>query len=201
MDIRKIIREELKKSCTFVFMNEHTTKDSNYEFEPDSVWGRIQDLRDKGKSLDSDVSGNLSGLQVLSTGNRAGRDLAEIGYPDGTVVLFYKSKSGTSGKEQGTWYPIPGFTNRPTMRMPQGWFMKDSDIKKMYGSQVFQGTRDYLLANDGKQAVEEIDLSIGSSQRVKPGISREFPKEKEAGVTLSQRLDRGPNEFPQEEDL
>lgn len=202
MDIRKIIREELKKSSIFALMNEwHSTNDKNYEFEPDSILSRIDDLRKKGKNLDSDVSGNLSGLQVLSTGHRAGRDLVEIGYPDGTVILFYKSMSGTSGKEQETWYPIPGFTNRPNYRVPQGWFMKDSDIKKMYGSQVFQGTRDYLMANDGNQAIEEIDLSISSNPGAKPGIPRKFPKEEEGGTGLAMRMDDGPHQFPEEEDF
>jgi hypothetical protein len=200
MDIRKIIREELEKICSFTIMEGHTTNDKNYEINPEEIWKKIDELRKKGKSLDSDVSGNLADLQVLSTGSRSGRDLAEIGYPDGTVVLFYKSMKGTGHKTQGDWYPIPGFAARQYGRVPAGWFIKDSDINKMYDSQVFQGTKDYLMANDGQQEIEEIDLSIGG-HGTKPGVPRRFPQDDEGGHSLNLSVSDGPHQFPDEEDL
>jgi hypothetical protein len=133
--IRKIILEELEKV-------RNTTNDANYMFDHSSVPSLLDQLVSIGNNLDRNVSNNLSKLQVLSTGERSGRALAEIGYPDGTVVLFYKSMSGTSGKSQGKWYPIPGFSKF------RGWFIKDTRIKQMYGSRVFQGTSDYLSANE-----------------------------------------------------
>ena len=192
MDIRKIIREELKKTFTFTLMEGHKTNDSNYEFDHHETTSELNKMISKGSSLDSDVSGNLSDLQVLSTGERSGRLLAEIRYPDGTVILFYKSMKGTSEKSQGAWYPIPGFSKY------RGWFIKDTRIKQMYDSQVFQGTADYLSANEN--ALEEIDLSIGG-HGTKPGQPRRFPQDDEGGHSLNLSVSDGPHQFPKEEDL
>ena len=96
-----------------ILSERYTTNDNNYEFSPTKIWEKINKLKSIGSSLDSNSSDNITNLQVLSTGERAGRLLAEVGYPDGTVVLFYKSMKGTSGKEKGGWFPIPGFINSP----------------------------------------------------------------------------------------
>lgn len=203
MDIRKIIREELKKSSIFAIMNENITKDSNYDFPNGEVWQRLESLKSAGAKLDSNYSDNIAGLQVLSTGERSGRALAEIGYPDGTVVLFYSSMKGTGSKTQGEWYPIAGFAAEASMRIPKGWFIKERGIDNRYGVKTFQGTADYLSANEdnlGKEDIEEIDMSA-SGPGLKPGIQRHFPKEKEGGHSLNISVSDGPHEFPQEEDL
>jgi len=204
MDIRRIIREELKKSSIFAVMNEgHTTNDKNYEVNPKEIWEKIDELRKRGASLDSNVSNNIAQLQVLSTGGRSGRKLAEVGYPDGTVILFYSSMKGTGSKTQGTWYPIPGFASAQYGRVPAGWFLKDHDISKFYHSKVFQGTSDYLSANEdnlGKEDIEEIDMSVGGPG-LKPGIQRHFPQEKKGGHSLNLSVSDGPHQFPKEEDL
>lgn len=156
MDLRRIIREELRKSLNyFIFVKKdkimsegHTTVDSNYEFSPIEIWEKIDELKSIGNRLDNNYSDNIANLQVLSTGERSGRLLTEIGYPDGTVVLFYKSLNGTSEKEKGGWFPIPGFTNADSSRFPIGWFIKVEGVDDRYGVKTFQGTADYLMANE-----------------------------------------------------
>ena len=206
MDIRRIIREELKKSSIFAIMNEgHTTKDSNYDFPPIKVYEKIDKLKSIGSKLDGNFSENIAEFQVLSTGERSGRVLAEVGYPDGTVVLFYRSMKGTGSKTQGEWYPIPGFASEsaPVVRIPKGWFIKASGVDDRYGIKTFQGTADYLKANEGnlgKEDIEEIDMSVGGPG-LKPGQPRQFPKEKEGGHSLNLSVSDGPHQFPKEEDL
>jgi len=204
MDIRKIIREELKKSSIFVVMNEgHTTNDKNYDFPPIKIYDKLAELKSTGAKLDNNYSDNIAGLQVLSTGERSGRALAEVGYPDGTVVLFYSSMKGTGSKTQGDWYPIPGFAAEASMRVPKGWFIKEHGIDNRYGIKTFQGTADYLAANEGginRDDIEEIDMSIGGNG-LKPGQPREFPKEKTGGHSLNISVSDGPHEFPQEKDF
>ncbi len=159
-------------------MNEsHTTVDSNYEFPPIKIWDKIDELKFIGNKLDNNYSDNIANLQVLSTGERSGRLLAEIGYPDGTIVLFYKSSKGTSGKEKGGWFPIPGFTNAsaPVLGIPNGWFIKTGEVDDRYGVKTFQGTADYLKINENK--LKEINLHINNSSKANPGIDNEFPNE------------------------
>jgi len=228
-NIRRIIREELEKvfnskpevclpnSFGFAIFGEsgenpvkkmnqlmsegHTTRDSNYEFGPFEIWPKIGELKSIGKKLDSNYSYNIANLQVLSTGERSGRALAEIGYPDGTVVLFYKSSKGTSGKEKGGWFPIPGFLDSDALGigLKKGWFFKTDGVDDRYGFKTFQGTADYLKANESR--LEEIDLSINSSAKSRPGIDRQFPKKEEGGDSLNISVSDGPHEFPNEEDL
>lgn len=209
MDLRKIIQEELRKSfnySSFVkkdkMMNEgHRTVDSNYEFPPIKIWEKIEELKSIGSKLDNNYSDNIANLQILSTGERSGRLLAEIGYPDGTVILFYKSSKGTSGKEKGGWFPIPGFTNAsaPVLGVPNGWFIKTEGVDDRYGIKTFQGTADYLKANEGN--IDEIYLSVNNYLGGKPGAGAEFPSEKEGGNSLNISAKGGPREFPSEEDL
>lgn len=177
----------------------HTTNDSNYEIEPNDISDKLVQLRNAGKSLDSNEEKNMEGIQVLSTGERSGRALAEVGYPDGTVVLFYKSSKGTSGKQQGAWYPIPGFLSRQLGRYPEGWFIKTSDIMQAYGSRVLMLTSHWLTMQENN--LEEIDLSVHGSPRAKPGIVRQFPKEKEGGQSYNLSVSDGPHEFPKEEEM
>jgi len=209
MDLRRIIQEELRKSFNYsifakkdkIMSEGYTTVDSNYEFPPIKIWEKIDELKSIGNRLDNNYSDNIANLQVLSTGERAGRLLAEVGYPDGTVVLFYKSSQGTSGKEKGGWFPIPGFTNAsaPALRVPSGWFIKVDGVDDRYGVKTFQGTADYLKASES--ALEEIDLSINNYQGVKPGIGVQFPSEKKGGNSLNISSNDGPRQFPSEEDL
>lgn len=204
MDIRRIIREELKKSCIFVIMEGRITNDSNYDFSNGEIWQRLEGLKSTGASLDNNFSENIAGLQVLSTGERSGRKLAEVGYPNGAVVLFYSSMKGTGSKIQGEWYPIAGFAAEDSMRIPKGWFIKKRGVDNRYGSKTFQGTADYLKANEdnlGKEEIEEIDLSVDSKPGAKPGEPRKFPKPEEGGTGLAMRMNDGPHQFPQEEDL
>lgn len=131
----------------FCLLGYAQTLDSNYDFPNGEVWQKLEGLKSAGAKLDSNYLDNIAGLQVLSTGERSGRILAEIGYPDGTVVLFYSSMKGTGSKTQGEWYPIPGFAAESFMQMIKGWFIKDRGIDNRYGVKTFQGTADYLSAN------------------------------------------------------
>jgi GNAT superfamily N-acetyltransferase len=188
-----------------ILSERYTTNDNNYEFSPTKIWEKINKLKSIGSSLDSNSSDNITNLQVLSTGERAGRLLAEVGYPDGTVVLFYKSMKGTSGKEKGGWFPIPGFINSPAneLGLQSGWFVKTKGVDNRYGSKTFQGTADYLQATES--SLEEIDLSVSGntfSTRPKPGLVRKFPEENpEGGHSLNLSVDDGPHQFPEEEDF
>lgn len=201
MNVRRIIREELEKEFhifveTENIMKSHTTNSSNYEFEPLEIWVKLEELESIGKKLDSNYSKNISELKVLSTGERFGRLIAEVGYPDGTVVLFYKSSKGTSGKEMGGWFPIPGFLKSPAngLGLKQGWFIKTSGVENRYGIKTFQGTADYLKANEDN--LGEIYLSAGG-QGLKPGPGRKFPEEnKEPGDSLNLSVSDGPHQFP-----
>lgn len=67
-----------------------------------------------------------------------------------------------------------------------------------FNSYIENRMRDILSPILGEIEIDEIDLSIGHNPRMKPGISREFPKEKEGGNTLALRMNRGPIEFPEE---
>lgn len=122
----------------------HTINQDNYLVHPNDIGSKLRMLEITGQRLDANADENIHGMQVLAIGERAGRLLAEIGYPDGTVILFYRSKSGTSGKIQGTWYPIGGFMDREAWPYPNGWFIKDKGVHNRYGSNVFLATAQYL---------------------------------------------------------
>lgn len=202
-----VMIKKINESIMDDTLNEgHTTKDSNYDFSPLKIWEKIDELKSIGSKLDSNYSDNIANLQVLSTGERSGRKLVEVGYPNGSVVLFYKSSKGTSGKEKGGWFPIPGFIDAPApgLGISKGWFMKTSGVDNRYNVKTFQGTADYLKANEdnlGKEEIEEISLSIGHSPGFKPGQPREFPQKKEGGHSLNLSVDDGPHQFPKEEDF
>jgi hypothetical protein len=128
----------------------HEVRQENYMVEPDKINDKLDILASTGQRLDSDAEENIQKLQVLAVGERSGRLLAEIGYPDGTVVLFYRSMSGTSGKTQGAWYPIAGFLSERFGRLPEGWFLKNDGVFTRYGSNVFLATAEYLGQNEGE---------------------------------------------------
>ena len=127
----------------------NSTPDADYEVAAADYDNKLTQLKDKGALLDQNVDQNVSGLEVISTGEREGRLITEVKYPDGQTQLFYKSSEGTTGKVQGEWYPIAGFINERAGRFPKGWFIKDFGVNNRYDSQVFQGTADYLLTNEG----------------------------------------------------
>ena len=63
---------------------------------------------------------NPSKVKVLQKSNIAGREVIETELENGQKVLFYKSSGqnvGTTGKESGEWFVIPGFAEN-------GWFIK-----------------------------------------------------------------------------
>lgn len=81
-------------------------------------------------------------IKVLDRQNYHNRDVIEIDIPfeEGRKkILMYKSYKGTSGKQQGYWYPILGFTD--------SWFIKsDGGINLTeYSSPFFKGLAEYLL--------------------------------------------------------
>jgi hypothetical protein len=151
-NLRKIIRQILKEYV------EHSTALYNYDFDasPYEVSKKLNDIKNVGKKLDSNFLENIESLEVLSVNEKFGKLICEVGYPDGTVVLFYKSEKGTSGKEMGGWFPIPGFARNSfylgQKKYPEGWFVKGSleDISSRYGSKVFNYTADYLKANESE---------------------------------------------------
>jgi hypothetical protein len=126
----------------------YTTADKNYETTPEKIYDKLGEIKRKGRKLDNNYQENMNEMQVLSVGERSGRLLAEVGYPDGTVVLYYKSSKGTSGKRQGAWYPIAGFISDKFARFKKGWFIKDEGVHNRYGSSVFNETCEYLLENE-----------------------------------------------------
>lgn len=81
-------------------------------------------------------------IKVLDRQNYHNRDVIEIDIPfeEGRKkILMYKSYKGTSGKQQGYWYPILGFTD--------SWFIKSDkgvDLTE-YSSPFFKGLAEYLL--------------------------------------------------------
>jgi len=130
------------------------TRDRQYDCSYDRKERKRKEVKVVGSKLDEDIEGNSNGIKVISAGERKGRKLVEIEYPNGWIQLFYSSMSGTSGKEQGTWYPIPGFLN------PTGWFIKDSGIKQFYNSEVFSGTSKFL--KEYMENMEQVKNKIGT---------------------------------------
>ena len=144
--IRKIIRQILKENI------KHSTVISNYKTEGsyENVYKKLNELREVGKKLDRNFLQNINNIQILSVNENFGKLICEVGYPTGDVVLFYKSQSGTSGKEKGGWFPLPGFIKNSFNKYPEGWFIKGSlsDVSNRYGSRVFNYTSDYIKANE-----------------------------------------------------
>ena len=177
------------------------TKDKEYDVNPNNVLYKIDMLIKKGGDLDNSSLKNIKEIKVLSRGERSGRKLAEIEYPDGTIVLFYNSKKGSGSKTQGVWYPIAGFALGNYGRMPSGWFLKVSGVSDFYNSNIFKKTSEFLSKeNVEKQEIEEIDLSVNHTSG-KPGIQRKFPQEKEGGHSLNLSVSDGPHKFPNEENF
>ncbi len=195
--IKKINEKPMDDSLN----EERKTNDSKYEFSPLEIWEKLDEIKSIGKKLDSSTSDNIENIKVISTGERLGRRLAEVEYPDGTIVLFYKSLKGTSGKEKGGWFPIPGFVNASSraLGISSGWFIKQNGVSDRYGVKTFQDTADYLLENE--DSLSEIFLSVGNNPVPKPGIVRKFPDRKEGGNKLNIAVNDGPHEFPEAEDF
>jgi hypothetical protein len=66
---------------------------------------------------------NPSKIKVIQKSNVAGREVIETQLENGQKVLFYKSSGqnvGTTGKEAGEWFIIPGFAKN-------GWFVKTKE--------------------------------------------------------------------------
>lgn len=174
MDIRKVVQEIIQKVME---SNLNNLNKSKYYFIWQEIYKSLDKIKSIGSSLDSNFSENISNLRVISIGENVGRLIVEVEYPDGTVVLFYKSMSGTSGKKQGIWYPLAGFLSEKKGRYPKDWFIKDNEIKQMYGSKTFAGTSDYLSANEDKlNEIEQFPFVTFTAPNT--GIPREFPEEK-----------------------
>jgi hypothetical protein len=158
------------------------TNTAEYEAAPENIGDKLDEIKQKGSSLDNDVSGNVSGIEIVSTGEREGRLVTEVKYPDGTTQLFYKSSAGTSGKQKGGWFPIGGFLNEKTGQYPKGWFIKDSGVKNLYGSQTFQGTADFLTANEnelfGLEKETTTEAAASESLKTESPAAEVAPKKK-----------------------
>ena len=162
MDIRKIVKETVQKVMESKLDG---LNKSNYYFSWKEIYKVLDKIKSTGVSLDLNYSENISNLRVISAGENFGRLLAEVEYPNGTVVLFYKSMAGTSGKNKGTWYPLAGFLFEQTGKYPKDWFIKDTKIEQMYGSKTFAGTSDYLSANE--HSLNEVELPFVTSSSPK----------------------------------
>lgn len=150
----KFIRKKIQRILNEQFSE--STIISNYKIEGsyENIFNKLNELKSIGKKLDTNFLENINDIQILSTNEFLGRLICEVGYKSGDVVLFYKSQSGTSGKEKGAWFPIPGFTKN-SFRMlnknfPENWFIKGSlnDISNRYGSKVFNYTADFIKAQE-----------------------------------------------------
>jgi len=122
-------------------VKKYETPSANYE-------ASLTETKNKGQKLDEKSDENISGVKVISVNDREGRMVVEVEYPNGETQLFYKSMSGTSGKGQGEWYPLSGFTSDAGQGVPEGWFIKDKGVYDRYGSKTFQGTSDFLSATE-----------------------------------------------------
>ena len=53
-----------------------------------------------------------------------------------------------------------------------------------------------VMISKVEDVMEEIDLPVNMSQRAKPGIGRHFPEKKEGGDSLNLSVSDGPHQFP-----
>lgn len=161
----------------------------DYDFNPQEMNQKLDEVKGKGQILDENTSENISGLEIVSIGEESGRALAVVKYPNGEEVLFYKSSRGTDGKEQGGWYPIPGFFSERFGSYPQGYFAKDQGVLDMYGSETYKGTSDYLSANEetlGETKTKEDAVQKQSTEGVDV---RQQPKDGETVVDENAKIE------------
>ncbi len=182
MDIRKIIREELKRIMTpsdiqkeEVFLN----MDDYDIVHNGEVIGRIFAFIKNDKNLI-----NLSEIKIFDEysgkgyGNEAMSKLIDIADKGGyTITLTPSDSFGSSIPKLKKWYKSMGFVENKGKN-------KDFEISdSMYRS----------------PNVSEIDLSVGGPG-LKPGGGRKFPEENpEGGHSLNLSVDDGPHQFPYEE--
>lgn len=86
-----------------------------------------------------------SEVKVLSKEIVAGREVIEVQLKDGTKILFYKSSGsnvGTTGKQAGEWFVIPGFAEN-------GWFFKTAETVNLTkgGNKYLTDMAEFLQMN------------------------------------------------------
>lgn len=177
------------------------TDTKKYEVSPDTMFDELDSVKEKGQTLDKDSDKNISEAKVISINDREGRMVAEVEYPDGTTQLFYKSMSGTSGKQQGEWYPLAGFTNKAGAGYPEGYFIKDKEVYDKYGSKTFQGTSDFLSATEENNfqreplKTESNAKTVRSNEgQVPEGRTTQEPSPNEGGQNLQQPTPEKPGD-------
>jgi hypothetical protein len=84
-------------------------------------------------------------VKVISRSTISGREVIETQLPDGSKVLFYKSSGanvGTTGKEAGEWFVIPGFAE-------DGWFFKTKETVELTkgGNKYLTDMAEFLKLN------------------------------------------------------
>lgn len=128
-----------------------------YVVPPNNIGIRLGELYEKGSHLDSNPF-LFEDIKTKYLGYWHERHLVEVTYPDNTIVLFYKSRYGTSGKEQGGWYPIGGFISESNGWLPKGWLIKNSDVYQAYGSRSLAQTTFYLTAHEVELLKDQVNF-------------------------------------------
>ena len=68
------------------------------------------------------------------------------------------------------------------------------DIRKIIRREIIK----IISSQENKEDIEEIDLSVGYNNGLKPGIVRKFPSKNKGGNSLNITKNDGPKEFPKE---
>jgi hypothetical protein len=115
----------------------------------------------------SNKSFNPSKVNVISQSNVSGREIIEVQIENGEKIIFYKSSGsnvGTTGKQKGEWFVIPGFMDNcisvkketNTFRVFDNWFCKtDESIALTKGGNSYLTQMAKFLENNGVEALSK----------------------------------------------
>ncbi len=195
MDIRRIIREEIKKVLNpppeviqidydegSIFGVVHFDREHiNNWIESERVQPNLDSISDKelfpigilkNINVNPEYQGQGFGLDLMNN------FLEECSHCSYVILIADLGEEQREGFDLVDWYKQFGFT--------------------VFGE---SGGNPVMIKKVGDN-IEEIDLSINSNPGAKPGITNKFPQEKEdGGTTLNISSSGGPQMFPDEESL
>lgn len=113
-------------------------------------------LTPKLSKLDT-LTFNPSNVKILKKSNVAGREVLEVEIENGQKILMYKSTGsnvGTTGKNAGEWFIIPGFS-------PSGWFIKTKEtINLTKGGNKYLTDMSKFLEKNGADGLSKVSSKV-----------------------------------------
>jgi len=128
---------------------------SKWSTNPENYRSLISSMEQKLSKLKNFKFKGKEDLNVVGSEKISGREVLEVKLPTNDTVLIYRSSGsnvGSTGKNAGEWFVIPGFSNKSWNELPDGWFIKTEESINLTkgGNQYMTDMSNWLFKNWAK---------------------------------------------------